>query len=83
MLQYNAKEFNITKNWLKIGVGAAWSWQGTGRQGLDEAAVQSVQRFLSPSQPRIRALGGARFEPQENSSPEWTGFGSYMFIIPR
>ena len=78
MLAGNAHNVGVAS-----GVGAAWTWKGQSGQALDETTVQSMQRFLSKTQPRIRALGGARFEPQEAHSVEWEGFGSYMFMIPR
>ena len=65
------------------GVGAAWRWQGQDGQPLDARAVNSMQTFFSESQPRIRALGGARFQPDVPASQGWQSFGSYMFIIPR
>ena len=58
-------------------------WHGKSGQALDDAVVESMQQFLSDSQPRIRALGGARFHPERPSADEWSSFGSYMFMIPR
>lgn len=68
---------------LYAGIGAAWKWQGESGKALDEAAVKSMQQFLSESQPRIRALGGARFHCTQACSEEWESFGSYLFMIPR
>jgi hypothetical protein len=51
-------------------MGAAWLWQGGGGAGFDSAVVQSMQRFLPASQPRIRTLGGIRFDPDQAPAPE-------------
>ena len=39
--------------------------------------------FLSLSHPRVRALGGTRFNEASQPSPEWSSFGSFCFMIPR
>ncbi|KAK9806829.1 hypothetical protein WJX72_004058 [[Myrmecia] bisecta] len=65
------------------GAGAAWRWQGAAGQAISEGVVQDVQRFLSPSAPRVRALGGMRFNAEQSPSPEWREFGSYCLMIPR
>jgi len=68
---------------LRTGVGVAWQWQGQAGGGLDEKAVQGIQAFLSQDSPRVRALGGARFDSQGRPSQEWQDFGSYLFMLPR
>jgi hypothetical protein len=70
---------------MRTGVGTAWRWQGQGQAGggLDEEAVQEIQSFLSEDSPRVRALGGARFDSQGQPSDEWQEFGSYCFMLPR
>ena len=68
---------------LWTGVGAAWTWQGQAGQPLDESAVASIQAFLSADKPRIRAVGGARFDSSREPSQEWQEFGSYLFMLPR
>jgi isochorismate synthase/2-succinyl-5-enolpyruvyl-6-hydroxy-3-cyclohexene-1-carboxylate synthase/2-succinyl-6-hydroxy-2,4-cyclohexadiene-1-carboxylate synthase/O-succinylbenzoate synthase len=64
-------------------MGAAWQWQGEGGAGFDSSVVQSMQRFLSSSQPRIRTLGGVRFDPQQQPAAEWERFGAYCFLLPQ
>ena len=65
------------------GVGSAWTWQGQAGEPLDESAVASIQAFLSADEPRIRALGGARFDSSRDPSQEWQEFGSFLFMLPR
>ena len=65
------------------GVGAAWRWQGSGHQSIDQRALQAIQSFLSPESPRIRALGGSRFDTSRNAAEEWKEFGSYYLTLPR
>jgi isochorismate synthase/2-succinyl-5-enolpyruvyl-6-hydroxy-3-cyclohexene-1-carboxylate synthase/2-succinyl-6-hydroxy-2,4-cyclohexadiene-1-carboxylate synthase/O-succinylbenzoate synthase len=64
-------------------MGAAWQWQGEGGEGFGSGVVQSMQRFLSSSQPRIRTLGGVRFDPQQQPAAEWERFGAYCFLLPQ
>ena len=65
------------------GVGAAWRWQGSGHQSIDQRALEAIQSFLSPESPRIRALGGSRFDTSRNAAEEWKEFGSYYLTLPR
>ncbi|KAK9841086.1 hypothetical protein WJX84_008308 [Apatococcus fuscideae] len=65
------------------GAGAAWLWQGQPGQAVDEALMQDIQSFLNPASPRLRALGGGRFDQQQVPSPEWADFGSFIFMLPR
>ena len=41
-----------------------------------------MQRFLSPACPRVRVIGGTRFNPDQQPAPEWAAFGSYCFALP-
>ncbi|KAK9847737.1 hypothetical protein WJX84_001736 [Apatococcus fuscideae] len=65
------------------GAGSAWLWQGQPGQAVDEALMQDIQSFLDPSSPRLRALGGGRFDQRQSPSREWAEFGSYIFMLPR
>lgn len=65
------------------GAGAAWLWRGAPGEPLSAGVTADVQRFLSPASPRLRAFGGARFDPGAAPAPEWAEFGSYCFLIPR
>jgi len=52
------------------GVGAAVTWRGRHRGAtLDHTAMEKLRRFLSPSSPRVCALGGARFDPERCAPP--------------
>eukprot|EP00887_Chlorella_sp_A99_P005642 scaffold1.g5642.t1 len=65
------------------GAGAAWLWRGEPGEALGEAVTEDMRRFLSAASPRLRAFGGARFDPGQIPAPEWAEFGSYCFFIPR
>ncbi|KAL3639614.1 hypothetical protein CASFOL_017521 [Castilleja foliolosa] len=39
--------------------------------------------FLSKNCPLIRAYGSIRFDARSNIASEWTGFGSFYFMVPR
>ena len=66
-----------------IGAGAAWLWQGGPREALTPATVQEMSGFLSTAHPRLRVLGGTRFNTIQEPQPEWAEFGSYCFMLPR
>ncbi|MEW5311204.1 MAG: hypothetical protein WDW38_002939 [Sanguina aurantia] len=80
----SARAERATKGWSAVaGAGSAWLWRGDPRDGgFGDVVVQQMQRFLSPDEPRIRVLGGTRFNPQVASSAEWAAFGSYCFTLP-
>lgn len=65
------------------GAGAAWLWQGKAGQALTPSIVQEMSGFLSSAHPRLRVLGGTRFNTAQESQPEWADFGSYCFMLPR
>lgn len=65
------------------GVGAAALWRGAPGEALDAARLHGMQRFTSAAAPRVRALGGSRFDAQRGPSPEWAAFGTFTFLIPR
>lgn len=70
--------------WTSLaGHGAAWVWRGPPGTELGAAAVSSCRRFLSESSPRVRVLGGGRFDPQQAPAPEWASFGSHCFVLPQ
>ncbi|GLC45490.1 hypothetical protein PLESTM_001741500 [Pleodorina starrii] len=72
-----------TRGWSSLaGAGAAWRWWGPGGGGFDSRVVSALQRFLSPDQPRVRILGGVRFDPRRAPDPEWAPFGSHCFVLP-
>jgi len=56
-----------------VNLGAAWT----------QAVVRSIQAFLSAGAPRVRALGGARFDPAAAPAAEWAPFGSFCLLLPR
>ena len=62
--------------------GAAWRWQGEPGAPFSAATMAGMQRFLSPSCPRVRVLGGMRFNPQQAPDVEWEAFGSHCFLLP-
>uniref|UniRef100_A0A1D2A6W6 isochorismate synthase n=2 Tax=Auxenochlorella protothecoides TaxID=3075 RepID=A0A1D2A6W6_AUXPR len=64
------------------GVGAAALWRGAPGEALDAARLHGMQRFTSAAAPRVRALGGSRFDAQRGLSPEWAAFGTFTFLIP-
>jgi hypothetical protein len=58
--------------------------QGPAGQPLGSGALASMGSFLSEGAPRVRVLGGARFDGREGTpSPEWAPFGAYCFLLPR
>lgn len=57
--------------------------QGAPGQALTAADMQGMEAFLSAANPRVRALGGTRFNGASQPSPEWQAFGSFCFMIPR
>ncbi|DBA90082.1 TPA: hypothetical protein ACH3X1_003401 [Trebouxia sp. C0004] len=65
------------------GAGAAWLWHGRSGQPLSSETVQEMSSFLSPDHPRLRVLGGTRFNTSQPPHPEWADFGSYCFMLPR
>ncbi|KIY97080.1 Isochorismate synthase 2, partial [Monoraphidium neglectum] len=65
------------------GLGAAWLWRGDGGVPFGEEQLTGVQRMLSEAQPRIRVLGGTRFDSQQAPAPEWEPFGSFCFLLPQ
>lgn len=73
-----ARTFSAT-----AGYAAAWLWQGEPGQPCDEATMAGMQRFLAPSAPRVRVLGGMRFNAQQRGAPEWEPYGSYCFLLPQ
>eukprot|EP01018_Ginkgo_biloba_P016846 Gb_24332 [translate_table: standard] len=44
---------------------------------------RSIKRFLSEDSPLIRAYGAIRFNSEEVPSSEWSGFGSFYFVVPQ
>lgn len=65
------------------GAGAAWLWQGGSREALTPATVHEMSGFLSTAYPRLRVLGGTRFNTAQEPQPEWAEFGAYCFMLPR
>ncbi|KAL3698745.1 hypothetical protein R1sor_012821 [Riccia sorocarpa] len=63
------------------GVGAAVLFKGTSPISLND--WKKIRRFLSKSEPIIRAYGAMRFNPQTKPSKEWEPFGSFYFFIPQ
>ena len=57
--------------------------QGAPGQALSGRDMQSMEAFLSSANPRVRAMGGTRFDGASEPSPEWRPFGSFCFMIPR
>ena len=61
-----------TKGWTAVaGVGAAWLWQGAPGSGFSPKVVERMQRFLSASCPRIRVIGGTRWEGEAAGGTRW------------
>ena len=56
--------------------------QGAPGQALSARDMQGMQAFLSAANPRVRAMGGTRFDGASEPSPEWQAFGSFCFMIP-
>lgn len=65
------------------GIGAAAAWVGAPGEPLDERVVLDMARFLSASSPRIRVMGGARFDARQTPDADWAPFGSFYFTIPQ
>ena len=65
------------------GAGAAWLWQGKAGHPLNPGTVKEMSSFLSPIHPRLRVLGGTRFNTSQLPHAEWAEFGSYCFMLPR
>jgi len=65
------------------GLGAAWLWRGAPGVVFGERQLTGVQRMLSEAQPRIRVLGGTRFDAQQAPAAEWAPFGSFCFLLPQ
>lgn len=65
------------------GAGAAWLWQGGPGEALTPASVREMSGFLSTAYPRLRVLGGTRFNTAQEPQPEWADFGAYCFMLPR
>ncbi|KAL2645330.1 hypothetical protein R1flu_012917 [Riccia fluitans] len=63
------------------GVGAAVLFKGESPISLKD--WKKIRRFLSKSQPIIRAYGAMRFNPKTKPSKEWAPFGSFYFFIPQ
>ena len=66
-----------------VGMGAAWLWQGAPGSRLDAGVMREMRRFLRPSAPQVRVLGGARFDAAGQCGEEWREFGSHCFLLPR
>ncbi len=45
--------------------------------------LRRMEAFLSSAAPRVRVLGGTRFDGAGAHAPEWAAFGSYCFLLPR
>lgn len=65
-----------------------YDWDFANRKGaegvlLDGAALRGMEAFLSAAAPRVRVLGGTRFDAAAAAAPEWAAFGSYCFLLPR
>eukprot|EP00775_Hariotina_reticulata_P012525 gene12525-12658_t len=70
--------------WCAVaGLGAAWLWQGFAGQGFDAGVMTGLQRFLSEAHPRLRILGGSRFNTSQTPAEEWAVFGSFLFLLPQ
>lgn len=70
-------------DWTAVaGVGAACLWQGAAGSGFDKSVVSDMQRWTSAEQPRVKVLGGTRFNPQQQPDAEWRQFGSFCFVLP-
>lgn len=61
----------VHARWLAAGVGAAWLWRGAPGSGFSAGVMSSLSRFLSTDQPRVRVLGGVRFDPASQAGQEW------------
>ena len=65
------------------GLGTAWLWKGKQGSRLDNALMKEIRRMTADDSNKVRAFGGARFDPGSKSDPEWEPFGSFCFFIPR
>ena len=45
--------------------------------------MRGMQAFLSEGAPRVRALGGSRFDPAAAPAAEWAPFGAFCMLLPR
>jgi hypothetical protein len=73
-----------TRGWSAVaGLGAAWLWRGAPGAAFGERQLTGLQRMLSEAQPRIRVLGGTRFDAQLAPAPEWEPFGAFCFLLPQ
>ncbi len=57
--------------------------QGAPGEPLSAEGLAAMEAFLSAASPRVRLLGGTRFDGCTAPSPEWAAFGSYCFLLPR
>ena len=57
--------------------------QGAEGAPLDGVALRRMEAFLSAAAPRVRVLGGTRFDGAGAPASEWAAFGSYCFLLPR
>ena len=72
------------RGWSAVaGLGAAWLWRGPDGAPFGADQLAGVQRMLSEAQPRVRVLGGARFDARQAPAPEWRPFGSFCFLLPQ
>ena len=86
-------DWPIMPSWIRLvkptegtngaGMGAAWLWQGAPGSRLDAGVMCEMRRFLRPSAPQVRVLGGARFDAAGRCGDEWREFGSHCFLLPR
>lgn len=81
------------------GLGAARHWTSQPENGAAPAnpaantlgsarssyleALLSMRRFLSVDEPRIRVVGGSRFNCDQAADPEWASFGAFSFVLPQ
>jgi menaquinone-specific isochorismate synthase len=61
------------------GAGTADLITGDGATALDQVQDR-LNRLTSP---RVRYIGGLRFERAQPASPEWEAFGAARFVLPR
>eukprot|EP00873_Tetraselmis_striata_P011091 jgi/Tetstr1/431355/TSEL_021046.t1 len=79
----DAAEAQFAGDGAVAGIGAAAAWVGAPGEPLDERVVLDMARFLSASSPRIRVMGGARFDARQTPDADWAPFGSFYFTIPQ
>jgi len=65
------------------GFGTAWLWKGERGSSLDQNTMKAIRRMTADGCNKIRAFGGAKFDPGSKCDPEWEPFGSFCFFIPR